>query len=371
MPNLFSPFKIKGLELRNRFMRSATYDGTADDEGKVTEASEVLYRDLAEGGVGLIVTGHAFISIQGRASFGQYGVYDDEMIPGLHHLAEIVHAAGAKIALQITHAGINSRYHASRHTIALAPSLVEGTQTAHRAMVEEEVEGIITDFGAAAARAKEAGFDAIQLHGAHGYLMSQFLSPLYNHRTDRWGGSTEKQRQFHLDVIKAVRSRVGNDYPLFMKFGVMDDRDGGVSLEEGVEAAHHIVAAGLDALEISAGVGGGSSRASKTDGENAEPEVPYFRERAASVKRSVSVPVMVVGGIRSIGMAQNIIDAAEADMVSLCRPLIREPALIRRWESGDFGPARCISCSRCFGVIEREGGLGCYQERYSEKQTAR
>ncbi|MBI4297479.1 MAG: NADH:flavin oxidoreductase [Chloroflexi bacterium] len=363
MIDLFTPFRIKGLELRNRFMRSATYDRMADDRGRVTDASVALYRCLAEGGVGLIVTGHTFISPQGQAGVRQYGIYSDEVIPGLRHLTEVVHAAGGKIAVQISHAGINSRFLASQGITALAPSLKEDSQIPHREMTQEEVEATIADYGSAAARAREAGFDAVQLHGAHGFLMSQFLSALFNRRADRWGGSPENRRRFHIQVVKEVRHRIGQDYPILMKFGVMDDQGGGTTLEDGLEAARGMVAAGLDALEVSGGVG---SRPTRAVPAGISEEEPYFRERTIAVKKAVSVPVMEVGGIRSLAMAQAIVDSGEADMVSLSRPLIREPGLIARWQWESQAPARCISCSRCFRVMEREGFLGCYRELHPD-----
>jgi len=317
-----------------------------------------LYHELGQGGVGLIVSGYAFISALGQAVPRQYGVHTNDMIPGLHRLVQAAHQGGAKIALQIVHAGSNSDYLRRKGITPVAVSRMQETGTAHREMPKEEIEAIIFDFASAALRGQEAGFDAVQLHGAHGYLMSQFISPLFNIRLDRWGGSTHNRRRFHLEVIRQVRRAVGADFPLMIKFGVQDDRDGGLSMSEGVETARQMVEAGIDAIEISAGVGAGAP--ATTEGA---PERAYFRERAAAVKRAVAVPVMIVGGIRSQEMANRIVNSGDADMISMCRPFIREPGLVARWGKGDKAPAKCISCNKCFTIAWKNARLECAQER--------
>ncbi len=351
---LFEPCRIGNLELKNRFVRSATWDATADETGRVTDASLEIYRRLGEGDIGLIISGYAFVSAHGQAIPGQYGVHNDDMISGLSQLAQVVHEGGGKIALQIVHAGIGSVYLAQAGVTMLAVSEMLEVKRPHREMTDEEVEGIIDDFVAAAVRGREAGFDAIQLHGAHGYLMSQFISPLFNQRTDRWGGSPENRRRFHTEVVRRVRQAIGPDFPFFIKFGVMDDREGGLFLEEGVEAAQQMVKAGIDAIEVSAGVGQAAYR-SQSD----EPVMTPFRERASVVKRSVTVPVALVGGIRSLETAKDIIESGDADIVSMCRPFIREPNLISRWQQGETTPATCITCNRCMAIARRGEPLEC------------
>jgi 2,4-dienoyl-CoA reductase-like NADH-dependent reductase (Old Yellow Enzyme family) len=365
--DLFEPYKIAKLELRNRWVRSATWDATAaDSSGAATDKSVALYRELGKGGIGLIVSGYAFVSSpHGKANPGQYGVYSDDMIPGLRRVVEAVHQGGAKIALQIVHAGINSGYLAGRGVMLMAMSRMPELSRSHREMTDEEIEGIISDFAAAAVRGREAGFDAIQLHGAHGYLMSQVESPLFNKRTDRWGGSAENRRRFHLEVIRRIRKSIGTGFPLLIKFGVQDDREGGLSLNEGLETARQMVAEGIDAIEVSAGVGQ-SAQATK----EGEPERWYFHERTAAVKKAVAVPVIAVGGIRSLGMAKSIVDRGDADLISMCRPFIREPGLLVRWRRGDSAPAKCISCNRCFPIVSRGEPLECGEERRLREEAA-
>ena len=349
--DLFAPFKIGKLELRNRFMRSATFDGTADDTGAVTESSLSLYRQLGEGHIGLVVTGHAYISRLGQAGAGQYGIYSDQQISGLRKLTEAVHSGGGKIAVQISHAGINSNYLERQGTPTLAVSASAEAQRPHREMTEEDILSIVGQFEAAAVRAVEAGFDAVQLHGAHGYLMSQFLSPITNTRKDRWGGNATNRRRFHVEVVRKVRGALPEGFPLLIKFGVKDDQEGGLSIEEGVNVATRLAASGVDGIEVSGGIG----MTSVAKGE------AYFRDRAASVKKAVNIPVMAVAGIRSAATAQSIVDSGDADMISMSRPFIREPLLIQRWEKDENDPAKCVSCSRCF-AFTRHGLLLCGQD---------
>jgi 2,4-dienoyl-CoA reductase-like NADH-dependent reductase (Old Yellow Enzyme family) len=229
---LFEPFSIGKMELRNCFIRSGTWDATADGLGAVTDNSVALYQALGQGRIGLIVTGFVFVSSHRQSVPAQYGIHNDDMIPGLSRLVQAVHEGGGKIALQIAHAGTNSPYLRARGTVSMAVSAMPELDTPHREMTGEEIERIISDFVAAAVRGRDAGFDAIQLHGAHGYLMSQFLSPRFNRRTDKWGGSPEKRRTFQLEIIQRVRRAIGADFPLMVKFGVEDDWNGGLTLRK-------------------------------------------------------------------------------------------------------------------------------------------
>ena len=175
--------------------------------------------------------------------------------------------------------------------------------------------------------------------------MSQFLSPLFNHRNDRWGGNAGNRRRFHLELVRRVRQAAGSDFPLLIKFGVRDDQEGGLTLSEGLETVQRMVEEGVDAVEVRAGIG----KAPPVGGRSPTEQTPY-RDRAAAVKRVVSVPVMVVGGICSLEMAKGIIDSGEADLISMCRPFIREPDLVARWHMGKTWPSKCISCLKCHSL---------------------
>lgn len=352
--NLFKSFRVGTLEVKNRFVRSATCDGTADDFGAVTDASIDLYHKLGKGNIGLIITGLAFVSSNGQSLPGQYGVHKNELIPGLKRLVQTVHEGGSKIAVQLVHSGAQTLMD---NTNVLAVSKNPKIDKPHREMTESEIEAIIDDFASAAERARLAGFDAVQLHGAHSYLMCQFLSPMSNLRIDQWGGSVENRRRFHIEVIRRIRERVGDDFPLWIKFGIQDEDDGGMTLEEGIETARLMVEEGVDAIEVSAGMASIGMRAANPTKKRGDKEAAYFRERAAALKRSVDVPVVLVGGIRSLALSQEIVHSGDADMISMCRPFIREPDLIKRWQENYSNESECISCNSCRPLPG--GGLEC------------
>ena len=366
MTQLFDSIDIDGISIRNRFMRSATWDRTATDDGEVTDASVAIIDGLARGGVGLIVTGYAYVSDHGKAAVRQFGISDDRHIQGLRRLAKAAHDQGARIAAQIAHGGMSLGLLGGAKRVGLAPSQIEGYPLPHRAMTSEEVEDLVRDFGAAAARAKEAGFDAVQLHGAHGYLMSQFLSPRTNRRTDRWGGSPESRRRFHVEVMRSARRAVGAGYPIWIKLGLQDYTDDGLQLGEGLETLRALTSEGLSAAEISSGFGAGAARVNKPGDE----ERAYFREASAEAKRAVDIPIMLVGGLRSLSLGGDILRRGDADMISICRPLIREPDLISRWQRGDTAPAKCISCAKCLGAGLRGEPLQCEEERRLREEAA-
>jgi 2,4-dienoyl-CoA reductase-like NADH-dependent reductase (Old Yellow Enzyme family) len=352
--DLFSPFKINHLEIKNRFVRSATGDGTADEAGLVTDTSLAIYGQLAKGGVGLIITGHAFVCLAGQSALGQYGIYDDKTILGLRRMVDVVHRNGSKIAVQLSHSGINSRCADRKNIVMQAVSAKPEIKSLYQEMTDEDIEGVIESFVQAGRRAVEAGFDAVQLHGAHGYLLDQFLSPLYNYREDRWGGSAERRRSFLLEVVSRVRKALGPDYPLLIKLGIKDEREGGLGLSEGIAAARELVVNGIDAIEVSCGIGS----AIKIARDNM-PKRAYFLDDAVALKKAVDVPVILVGGIRSLKMATDIVNSGGADLISMCRPFMREPGLIKQWAEGLETASGCVSCNRCMAANRPAGLIRC------------
>ena len=357
---LFTPIKIGKLEIKNRFMRSATWDAMADSTGLVTERSAALYHEINTGGIGLIITGFAFVSFPlGQAGIGQYGIYNDKMIPGWQPIIKEAHNNGSKIAMQIVHGGIAAANFTGKELSFCAVSEIPKLAARpHHEMTDEEIEGVIADFVAAGVRVREAGFDAVQLHGAHGYLISQFASPLFNKRTDKWGGSPENRRRFHLEIISRLRKALGPDYPILIKFGVQDDKEAGMTLSEGLETCWQMVKAGINSIEVSAGVG--SAIARLREGEIGKI---VFRERAAAAKKAVNVPIAVVNGIRNPEVAAEIIASVDADMISMSRPFIREPHLLLRWQQGDNSAAKCISCGKCMPIAIKNESLECGEEK--------
>ena len=363
----FSPATIGTLHLKNRFVRSATYDGMAERSGMVSDAQIDLYRKLAEGEVGLIVTGIASVHPSGRISAFQNRIDGDDTLPGWRRLIQTVHDAGSRIAMQLFHGGRESWiYQKAKRSMALAPSVVPNDpycDAEYRAIREEEILEVIGAFAEAAARAREAGCDGVQLHAAHAYLFSQFLSPAANLRTDRWGGGLDGRLRFLEEVYRAVRKTVGPDYPILVKLGVADGFSGGLDFTEGREAAIRCARWGFDAIEVSQGLRG--KRYAETEfrcGIRKRNDEGYFRQWAREIQAAVSVPVIMVGGIRSPEFVEEVLEKGEAAFVAISRPLIREPDLIARWQSGDLRPATCLSCNRCFDAILKGNTLHCAME---------
>lgn len=370
--SLFEPVEINGMLLRNRFMRSATYDGCADEEGKVTQKKIDLFVELAKGGVGLIISGVDYVCPSGRFTSSQTSVSDDDVIPNLKKLTDEVHRYGAKVALQLFHAGREAYYLRARGEIPLAPSFLEKDpyhKGEHREMTAGEIEEITDAFGQAARRARESGFDAVQIHGAHAYLLSQFLSPYANRRGDQWGGSLENRLRIHRDIYRKIREKVGEDYPVLIKLGVQDGFKEGLRFEEGFKAACMLAETGYDCLEVSQGLRGpgrkGVEFRVKVDTLDKEA---YYSEWARKIKESVTVPVAMVGGLRTFELMEGMVERGDADLVSLSRPLIREPHLVRDWQTGDRHRSRCISCNGCLDYVYKGLQVRCAQ---NEKDKSR
>ncbi|MBI5584955.1 MAG: NADH:flavin oxidoreductase [Deltaproteobacteria bacterium] len=361
---LFQPFTLKNLTLPNRFVRSATYDGLAEKNGRVSPGQIQMVEDLARGGVGLIIIGITYVHASGRISPAQNSLADDDSIPGFQNLADIAHKHGTKIAVQLFHAGRETGkvFKPHRHQ-ALAPAVIPDDpyfQWPYRAMTEEEILEVIQGFGRAAGRAREAGLDAVQVHGAHAYLLSQFLSPFTNRRADSWGGPLENRLRLHREILRAIRSRVGEDYPVLIKIGVQDGFPGGLEFGEGKEAALALARWGYDSLEISSGLRGpGYENAEFKTRINRPEREAYFRSWCREIKPEITVPLMMVGGLRTPALMEAVLQKGEADLIALSRPLIKEPGLIRDWQQGDRRRATCISCNKCFEALLKGETLRC------------
>ena len=357
MSLLFKPFRIGSMEIRNRFMRSATTSAWSDDRGVVRPEIIDLYSRLAEGGVGLIVKGHLYVTDSGKAHAGMAGISHDFHISMLRELTDAVHGHGGKIVAQINHAGYNSMVDRA------GPSEYEGDGWRARALSSEELYTIVGAFGDAAERAMDAGFDGVQIHGAHGYLISEFLSRLTNRRTDEWGGSLEKRMRLLNEVYDEVRSRVGSSTPVMLKMNCDDFSPDGFTVDDSVEVAEAICKRGLDLLEISGG-GVGQQSDLRPRAKHSDPrlEEANFAGHAEKIRAATKpTPMALVNGIRSRGCMEAIIDMDLADIISMSRPLIREPDIVKRLEVGR-SEAACISCGACnrrevFG----KNMLRCYQ----------
>ncbi len=357
MTTLFEETTIKNLHLRNRFVRSATWEGMADGQGAPTPELNQLMEDLACGEVGLIISGHAFVSPEGQASPWQMGVHDEELLPKLALMPKAVHDAGGRIALQLAHAGVYGIVPEE----TFGPSVMADHEgKVCQVMSQDDIRRVVTAFADGAALAKRAGFDAVQIHAAHGYLLSQFLSPWYNRRQDEYGGTVENRARMMLEVLAAVRQAVGEEYAVLIKLNSDDFIEGGLTDSDMLRVAELLQDAGVDAIEISGGTIWGPSRHhSVRSGKAALDSEAYYREAARLAKERLQVPVMLVGGIRSLDVAEELLARNEVDYIALCRPLIREPGLVKRWAAGHRDPSGCQSENACFGPILAGKGISC------------
>jgi len=372
-PQLFEATVINGLRLENRLVRSATWEGMCSEDGVPGEALVELYRELARGGVGLIITGFAYVSPDGRPLPGAMGLHDDALVSALRALTDAVHREGGKICVQLGHAGGQTRESLCGGR-PLAPSAVAAPQYAPESPQElsgADIERILQAFADAARRARECGFDAVQLHAAHGYLINQFLSNHTNLRGDAYGGELEGRSRFLLEACARVRAAVGADYPLLVKLNGSDHLEEGFCLGEAMRVAEALDAAGVDAIEVSGGTPASGERNPLRRGIASPEQEAYNLPLARAIKEVVRCPVLVVGGIRSLWTAKGILRRGESDYISLCRPLVQEPDLPRRWRWADGEtPARCCSCNGCFKTALR-GSIGCVKAPEPDSAAAR
>lgn len=348
---LFEPFKIGNLNLKNRFVRSATHDFIGNSDGTLSAAEFTLYESLAVNHVGLIITAHAYVQHPlGRASINQNALYDDRFVDGYNRLAEIVHRHGAKLVLQISHAGRQLAADLAENHTALSPSAIEDKSSGikPREMTEAEIEELIRAFTAAMLRARQSGCDGVQIHIAHGYLLSQFISPYTNRRTDLWGGSVENRCRIITEIIKQGRRLVGEDFLILAKLNSTDgfSGEGYLSIDEVVQTATLLEKAGLNALEISGGIREAKNVMSRTAIRSPEQEA-YFASAALALKQVLHIPVILVGGIRSLEVMDALLQQNTADLIALSRPFIRQPDLVSHFIKGSK-QADCISCNACF-----------------------
>ncbi len=354
LEKLFTPSAIGKLNLPNRLIRSATAESMADIEGHPTNDLIEFYRELSKGGVGLIISGHMNVHPSGRAHSNMTGIYDDSHIPRLRELVDAVHLADGKVAVQINHAGMQARGEGIEETIA--PSRIEADfiKNIPREMTVEEIELIINSFGQAARRAKESGFDAVQVHAAHGYLIGQFLSPLVNKRKDQWGGELNNRMRFLRRVAHEVRAQIGEDYPLFIKLGMMDGIEGGLSLEDGLSIVAELEEMGFDGVELSGNLGG-KKLANVRKGVRKESEEAYFLDFAIKARQATKLPIISVGGFRSLKVMESVLKDDHADFISLCRPLINDPHLPNKLRAGEISRSECLSANNCWAKNPGDG----------------
>jgi len=375
LDTLFSPKKIGNVEIPNRIMRSATYTNLASPDGTPSDASIEFYSALAKGGIGLIVTGMASIDQPGRFLKAQLCLFDDAQIKGHKKFTDAIHeSSGVRIAPQLNHAGraaMNPKFQA----ITPSPSANPFTKKMSREATVEDIKAIVKSFGSAAQRAYESGYDMVQLHGGHGFLLSNFLSPHVNKRTDDYGGSIENRTRIIVEIYNEIRDQVGKDYPITIKLNVDDYIEGGLNFEDGKSAVKILIDAGIDAIEPT---GGGpdtmmspTGRTYPTAKISSPDEENFFLPKAKELKPIMKeTPLIIMGGIRNVEFAEKLLSDGIGDFIALSRPLIYEPDLPNRWKSGDLSAPLCVSCNKCAST-SMSGEFHCVTRKKAEKRRKR
>jgi 2,4-dienoyl-CoA reductase-like NADH-dependent reductase (Old Yellow Enzyme family) len=353
MPKLFNTLTINKLTLNNRFVRSATMDNMADN-GMVSDLEMKLYEDLGQGEIGLIFSHGLFPTMEGKCSPRQLSVHTNDAIPSLSRLVDVVHRNGGKIAAQILHGGWMCSPEVTGMPPA-GPSAVIHPRTGLqvRELSSDEVHGLVDSYIQAARRIIEAGFDGIQLHSAHSWILSAFLSPATNKREDEWGGSNEKRVNLVAQICRGIRQMAGPDFPVMVKLGIKDYHPEGKAVSEGVEQARILEASGVDAIEVSEGLEENFFHHIRVGAES-----PYYLDECREVKKALSVPVMLVGGMRKLSDMQMVLDSNAADAISMCRPFIMNPYLVKNFKEGLAESSGCTSCNECIAQME-QGQFQC------------
>lgn len=385
---LFNETSLTGIKVKNRIIRSATHDGLADENGAPSDKLISKYEHLAKSEIGCIITGYAAVSRNGVSPYPRMmKIFDDGVIEKYKELTDAVHRHGTPVVLQIAHCGRQT----SSKAIGIqkvAPSNVLHAFYPDKAkeLTESEIYGIIDDFVSASVRAEKAGFDAVQLHGGHGYLLHDFLSPYGNRRRDGWGGSLENRCRIVELIIRGIKGKT--NLPVWIKLSASDNRKGGMNIESSVEICKRLEKAGCDAIEVSCGTvqDGMNTMRSKFMPMDAvfkyrepcasfpkllnkialpaanlinplikqpEPLENFNVDNSAIIKKNVSIPVIAVGGIHKTSDMETILSDGKADFISMCRPFICEPDLVKKLKNGQT-EAKCIMCNYCGLVIEKE-----------------
>lgn len=319
MSILNTKIQVNHMELRNRLVMPPMATAKAACDGKITPKICSYYEEKSRGGyIGLIIAEHSYVSIEGKAGEGQLSIADDADIAGLMQLTEIIHKNGSKVMAQISHAGGYAKIEITKRAVlGVSAAAMPKTGFVPAEMTLTDIQKVIDDFTAAAVRAKKAGFDGVEIHSAHGYLLNQFYSPLTNKRTDSYSAKTFDGRlKLHLEIIRAVREKVGCDYPIAVRLGACDYMTGGSTIQDSVFAAKRLEFAGADLLDISGGFCGYIRPGAKEQG--------YFSEITQAVKSAVSIPVVLTGGIIEADMAEKLLEMRKADLIGVGRAVLKD-----------------------------------------------
>jgi len=357
---LFEPIKIGTMEVKNRFVMAPMITNYAASDGSVTDRFKAYHKARAKGGVGLIIVEATFVHLSGKGFSNELGIDKDALVGKLTEVTDTAHEHGAKIALQLYHSGRQSHSAVTGGPLfAPSPLACPVCGETPLEMTKQDIEDMITAFGEGARRAKAAGFDAVEIHGAHGYLVGQFLSPYSNKRTDEYGGSFENRARFPLEVLAKVRNAVGKDYPVLYRLSSEEFVTGGLTIEDTRKFATMLVDHGIDAIHVSGGV---YESAAMIIQPAAVPQGVYV-SNAAAIKEAIGsrVPVIVVGRIKDPAMAADIIHDGKADMIAMGRALLADPDLPSKLQAGTPEEIRrCIGCTQaCIDRLFQDQDIAC------------
>lgn len=324
MSYLLKPLETSTLTLSNRLIMPPMATAKALPGGKVSQSILDYYSEKSAGGyLSLIIIEHSFIAPEGKASVQQLSVADDSVIEGLQKLVAVIHSNGSKTVMQLNHAGSAATQEIIGST-PVGPSAVKNPRLGSmpRELTREEITNIIEAFKNAARRTKEAGFDAVEIHSAHGYLLNQFFSPLTNKRTDEYGGNVNNRIRLHLQVIEAVRTAVGEDFPILLRLGASDYTEGGTTIEDSQIAAQAFEKAGVNIIDITGGFSGYIVPGITGQG--------YFAPLSEAIKKVVSIPVILTGGITEAQAAERLIEEGKADLIGVGRAVVKDSQWAQR-----------------------------------------
>lgn len=349
---LFSPVKIGTLELKNRFVRSATSMYLSDENGVPQQELFDVHTELAKNDVGLITTGLTYVMKEDQYGKNGTGLYDDSLIPVYKKLTDNAHKHGSKIAVQLVLAGAHSDYKVDERDI-IGPSAVKHPVygTTPREMTKYDIKRTIKAMADAVVRAKESGFDGVELHYAHNYLVSQFIVPYFNKRKDEYGGSIENRARYAFEMLEAIREAVGPDYPVWAKVHGNDYmEEQGMTRDEAVYIAQGLKERGITALNISGGNLVTGPYPSQTDIWE-EAEQSYFREDAQYIADRVDIPLILTGGNRDMDVMEKVLKAnRNIAAFGMSRTLLAEPNLISKWKKDRNVEPQCEACNGCMEV---------------------
>lgn len=356
MKRLLEEVQFFNLKMKNRIIRGALWEDLADEKGHLTPELIAVYEELAKGGAGTIITGYSFVTEEEQPNPGMMGIYNDSFIPEYKKFTDMIHSYGANIIMQIVYGGFMTGFKTDNRVI-WGPSTMQNevTGTWAKEISKDEIKYLVNAYSEAALRIKKSGFDGVEIHAGHGYLLSQFLSPYYNKRTDEYGGSVENRGRIIFEIYKGMREKVGENFPILIKLNSADYvKEGGLTQEDSIIIAKKLSEMGIDAVEVTGGnesikeVAENNLGAARKKVNLSRENESYFREYAAKLSAEVETPIILIGGNRHFDVMEGILNSTNIQLFSMSRPLTAEPDLINIWKSGNLKAPKCVSCNQCY-----------------------